>query len=107
MTVTVNVDLGERSYDVEIGLGLLDRAGDLIAPLLNRREVWIIADATAPVGSDLARTMATRKRSHRPDLQGGHGYIDSQRHANYVDVDVYLKTLSELRDEPDLESVNP
>ena len=46
MTATVNVDLGERSYDVEIGLGLLDRAGDLIAPLLNRREVWIIADAT-------------------------------------------------------------
>ena len=87
-------------------LGFIEFASAAYANFDKMAEL-IIADATAPVGSDLARTMATRKRSHRPDLQGGHGYIDSQRHANYVDVDVYLKALSELRDELDLESVNP
>ncbi len=66
-------------------------AFDLMAEL-------IVADATAPEGSNRARTMRERKRSHRPDLTAGHRYVDSERHANYVDADTYLKTLGETRD---------
>ena len=44
-TETVRLDLGERSYDIHVGAGLLGRAGGLIAPLLRRRRVFIVTDA--------------------------------------------------------------
>jgi len=43
---TVKVDLGSRSYSVQIGSGLIDRAGSLIAPLLARRKVAVVTDET-------------------------------------------------------------
>jgi len=42
----ITVDLGGRSYDVLIGGGLIDRAGDLIAPLLSRPRVFVVSDRT-------------------------------------------------------------
>lgn len=42
--VTIHVDLAERSYDVRIGAGLIDRAGVEIAPLLSRPRVVIVTD---------------------------------------------------------------
>lgn len=44
MIRTVPVALGERSYDVRIGPGLIDRAGEEIAPLLSRPRVAILTD---------------------------------------------------------------
>jgi 3-dehydroquinate synthase len=41
----VPVDLGSRSYTVDIGQGLIDAAGDRIAPLLRRKRVAIVTDA--------------------------------------------------------------
>ncbi|MCR8547144.1 3-dehydroquinate synthase [Salipiger sp. P9] len=46
MVETVHVALGERAYDVRIGAGLLDRAGAEIAPLLRRKRVAVVSDAT-------------------------------------------------------------
>ena len=46
MQKTVHVALGERSYDVEIGPGLLAQSGALIAPLLARKRVVVISDET-------------------------------------------------------------
>ncbi|MDZ4085707.1 MAG: 3-dehydroquinate synthase [Tabrizicola sp.] len=43
---TVAVDLGERSYQVRIGQGLLSRAGVEIAPLLRRKRVAIVTEET-------------------------------------------------------------
>ena len=43
---TVAVDLGARSYEVRIGSGLIARAGAEIAPLLRRKRVAIVTDAT-------------------------------------------------------------
>ncbi len=42
----VRVDLGARSYDVRIAAGLIDQAGDHIAPLLRRPKVAVITDET-------------------------------------------------------------
>ncbi|MGB3314051.1 MAG: 3-dehydroquinate synthase [Albidovulum sp.] len=42
----VRVSLGERSYDVRIGAGLLARAGAEIAPLLARPRVAVLTDET-------------------------------------------------------------
>ena len=44
MTGKVHVDLGERSYDVLIGPGLLAQSGALVAPLLSRPRVAIVTD---------------------------------------------------------------
>lgn len=44
-TETVRVPLGERSYDIRIGGGLLDQAGGLLAPLLKRPRVAVVTDA--------------------------------------------------------------
>ncbi len=46
MSETVRVELGERSYDVRIGQGLIARAGAEIAPLLARPKVAILTDET-------------------------------------------------------------
>jgi 3-dehydroquinate synthase len=38
----VRVNLGDRSYDIHIGAGVLARAGDLIAPLVGAGSIFII-----------------------------------------------------------------
>ncbi|WP_371171109.1 3-dehydroquinate synthase [Aliiroseovarius sp. 2305UL8-7] len=44
MTI-VHVPLGTRAYDVRIASGLISRAGEEVAPLLNRPKVWIVTEA--------------------------------------------------------------
>ncbi|AVO39165.1 3-dehydroquinate synthase [Pukyongiella litopenaei] len=44
MIQSVHVDLGARAYDVEIGPGLIARAGARIAPLLTRPRVAVLTD---------------------------------------------------------------
>ena len=43
---TVAVDLGDRSYQVRIGPGLIAHAGAEIAPLLRRKRVAVVTDET-------------------------------------------------------------
>lgn len=43
---TVRVELGERSYDVLVGSGLIARAGELCLPLLRRSRCAIVTDET-------------------------------------------------------------
>jgi 3-dehydroquinate synthase len=40
----IPVGLGARAYDVVVGTGLIDRAGEHIAPLLKRKRVAIVTD---------------------------------------------------------------
>ncbi|MBK8438187.1 MAG: 3-dehydroquinate synthase [Rhodobacter sp.] len=54
MTNIVPVELGERSYEVRIGPGLIDCAGAEIAPLLRRKRVAVVTDETV-AGLHLAR----------------------------------------------------
>ena len=46
MTRRVVVGLGERAYAVEIGPGLIERAGALVAPLVKRGRTAIVSDET-------------------------------------------------------------
>lgn len=41
----IRVDLGQRAYDVIVGSGLLERAGELTAPYLKRKRVFVVTDA--------------------------------------------------------------
>ena len=53
---TIRVDLAGRAYDIAIGPGLIDRAGELSRPLLAAPRVTIVSDDTvAPLyGARLA-----------------------------------------------------
>ena len=42
----VSVALGARAYDIHVGRGLLPRAGELCAPLLKQRRVFVVTDST-------------------------------------------------------------
>ena len=46
MTRHVAVGLGDRSYEVLVGPGLLDAAGRQIAPFLKRKRVTVVSDTT-------------------------------------------------------------
>ena len=46
------------------------------------------------------------KREDNPDLAGGHKYVDSPRHTNYIEVDTYLNYLAVLRDRFDWPEIN-
>jgi 3-dehydroquinate synthase len=46
MSRTIDVGLGGRSYAVRVGTGLIDGAGEAIAPLLKRRRTAVISDQT-------------------------------------------------------------
>jgi len=43
---TLKIDLPGREYDILIGTGLLDKSGELLAPLHKSREAAIVTDAT-------------------------------------------------------------
>jgi 3-dehydroquinate synthase len=43
---TVKVELGARSYDIQVGRGLIGHAGALATPLLAQKRVIIVTDAT-------------------------------------------------------------
>jgi 3-dehydroquinate synthase len=46
VTRTIVVGLGQRAYEVLVGPGLIDRAGEAIAPLLTRRRTAVVSDET-------------------------------------------------------------
>jgi 3-dehydroquinate synthase len=45
-TAKVRVDLGARAYDIQVGAGLLERAGEIIRPLLRRQRIFVVSDET-------------------------------------------------------------
>jgi len=46
MTASIAVGLGERAYEVRIGAGLIDRAGEAMAPFARRRRTAVVSDET-------------------------------------------------------------
>jgi 3-dehydroquinate synthase len=62
MSRTIDVGLGGRSYAVRVGTGLIDGAGEAIAPLLKRRRTAVISDQTV-WGLHGARLTAALERS--------------------------------------------
>ena len=84
-------------------LGFIEFASSAY-PTFDHMAELIVADVTAAPGSRVATTFSDLKASHHPDLKGGHRYVDSERHANYVDLDTYLKFLKKVRGRLGLDS---
>src|ERR1700688_3521085 len=61
MIRTIPVGLGERAYEVLIGEGLIDQAGERMAPLLKRGRTAVVADETvARLHGERLRTSLAR-----------------------------------------------
>ncbi|MEO8813454.1 MAG: 3-dehydroquinate synthase [Caulobacteraceae bacterium] len=60
MTATVAVDIAGRAYEVVIGCGLIDRAGEAVAPFLARPAVAVVMDETVAAlhGARLSAALA-------------------------------------------------
>lgn len=56
------------------------------------------------LGGEQKAAFTRLKRTHHPDLRGGVDYIDTPRHANYVETNTYQQVLSEIRDQFGLQS---
>ena len=57
----------------------------------------IVADINARETGVKADVMAAMRATDRPDLRGGKVYIDSARHANYVNAETLMQVLAEKR----------
>ncbi len=72
----LRVELGERSYDILVGPGLIGRAGAEILPLLRRRHAVIVTDETvarhhlAPLSASLAEHGITERVVVLPPGEG-------------------------------------
>lgn len=56
----------------------------------------IVADATAGPDTEVKQTFSRLKQEHQPNLRGRRQYIDSTRHANYVDVQTFRRVLKRV-----------
>jgi len=73
---TVNVALGDRSYDILVGRGLLQKTGKLVAKLFSPRRVLIVSDSRVadlymkPVQSSLSEAGFTVSAAVVPEGEG-------------------------------------
>jgi hypothetical protein len=59
----------------------------------------VVGDIKATLSGESKRRLRELKADHQPNLRGEMSYIDSPRHANYVEVHTYMHVLDELRTE--------
>ncbi len=59
----LRVELGERSYDIHLGRGLLDAAGELLAPLLRLPRVVVVTDERVAASGHPDRLEASLARA--------------------------------------------
>ncbi|MEU3342628.1 NAD(P)-binding domain-containing protein [Streptomyces sp. NPDC006668] len=65
----------------------------------------LIAFDITSTGDDKSR-FTELKRTHRPDTRGGMEYIDTPRHANYVETHTFQHVLGEIREQFGLAAVD-
>ncbi|MEO1474939.1 MAG: 3-dehydroquinate synthase [Pseudomonadota bacterium] len=81
----VRVDLGARSYDIEIGSGLVHRAGKRIATFASRPRVFIVTDETvaalhlAPLEADLSKAGLTPETFTLPGGESSKSFSNLER----------------------------
>lgn len=66
----------------------------------------IVIDIRARATGEHYQELMELKRNDDPDLAGGHKYVDSPRHTNYIEVATYLNYLAILRDRFDWPDVD-
>jgi amino acid transporter len=94
-----------REHDTLYVLGFIEFA-DAAYKRFDEMAQLIVMDIRARETGRHREAIRDLKRTDTPDLRGGIAYIDSPRHANYVDSHTYQSYLADLRDRfdwPDLD----
>jgi amino acid transporter len=92
------LNIFSREHDGLAVLGFIEFA-DAAYERFEEMAHMIVLDITArELGGDVLAAWSARKASDRPDLRGGKVYLDSPRHANYVDAETYQVVLADIRD---------
>jgi cation diffusion facilitator CzcD-associated flavoprotein CzcO len=101
------LNIFSREHDGLAVLGFIEFA-DAAYRRFEEMAQLIVLDATArELGGGVWASWRERKAADRPDLRGGKTYVDSRRHANYVDAMTYQVVLADLRDRYGLGDVPP
>ena len=66
----------------------------------------VVIDIRARTTGEHYHELLELRESDNPDLAGGHKYIESPRHTNYIEVETYLNYLAILRDRFDWPEVD-
>jgi hypothetical protein len=87
-----------RSIDSLYVLGMIEFASAAYQRFDEMAQL-VVGDIKARQSGEQREKLREFKATHRPDLRGEMEYIDSPRHANYVEVHTYVETLASLRAE--------
>lgn len=92
------LNIFSREHDGLVVLGFIEFA-DAAYHRFEEMAQLVVLDITArELGGDTWEQWRGLKATHRPDLRGGKQYLDSPRHANYVDSATYQSVLADLRE---------
>jgi amino acid transporter len=94
-----------RTHDSLYVLGFIEFA-DAAYKRFDEMAQLVVMDIRARETGEHRDELRRRKTNDHPDLRGGMNYIDSPRHANYVESHTYQSYLADLRDRfdwPDLD----
>jgi cation diffusion facilitator CzcD-associated flavoprotein CzcO len=86
-----------REHDSLYLLGLIEFAGAAYTRFDEMAQLVVI-DIRARETGVHRHELVELKQTDLPDLSGGVAYLDSPRHASYVDNDTYVRYLADLRD---------
>ena len=79
-------------------LGFVEFADAAYARFEEMAHLIVLDIALRTLGGPLARSVERGEGDDDPDLRGGKVYVDSPRHANYVDAETYQSVLADVRD---------
>ncbi len=90
-------NIAHRTLDGLYVLGFVEFA-DAAYQRFDEMAQVVVMDAHAHRTGEHLDEMRRLRREAHPDLAGGHHYVDSARHAGYVDSPTYQRYLADLRD---------
>ncbi|MBF0326297.1 MAG: 3-dehydroquinate synthase [Alphaproteobacteria bacterium] len=90
----IRVELGERSYDIEIGAGLIDQAGPRMVPVMAGKRAFVVTDdVVAPLYLD--RVLASLDRA---GIAHGHVVVPHGEHSKcFAQLEELTETMLDAR----------
>jgi cation diffusion facilitator CzcD-associated flavoprotein CzcO/amino acid transporter len=92
------LNIFDRAHPGLAVLGFVEFADAAYARFEEMAHLIVLDIVLRSVGGPLADRWAQAKATDDPDLRGGKVYVDSPRHANYVDAETYQAVLADVRD---------
>jgi amino acid transporter len=101
------LNMFSREHDGLAVLGFVEFADAAYQRFEEMAQLIVLDIVLRENGGPAWESWRARKSTDRPDLRGGKTYVDSPRHANYVDAMTYQVVLADLRDRYGVGDVPP